>query len=140
VRGFTFEIVWADEDILEVRLQAASEAFSGLIHCYAGLGEAARLAERLAGFPRDLVDMRNYELGADSPTMLVAGASIKLKCADSSGHVSVAVDLWAKNDGGERENVCVSFRTVPAEIDVFVADLRGMGNQAGAVAQLREAI
>jgi hypothetical protein len=139
VRGFIFEIVWADENILEAKLHAATEAFSGTTRCYVGLDESVKLAERFANFPENRTDVRQYDIGGDKPGTLSAGASIRLQCADSTGHVNVTVVIWDRTHGPERESVSLVFRTVPGEIDRFVSELRSMGDRIGAVAHLKEA-
>jgi len=124
--GFEIEIVWADEHMLEIGLRAGSGSFSGRTSCYAALNEAEKFADHLAGFPRDLTDVREYEFGGDLPGLLPGGASLRFKCADSSGHLTVTAEVWDKSKRGGRESVSVHFSAVPAQIDAFVAELRSM--------------
>jgi hypothetical protein len=138
--GFEVEIVWVDENMLEIGLRAGSGRFSGRTSCYAGLNEAEKFADHLAGFPQDLADVREYEFGGDLPGLLPGGASLRFKCADSSGHLTVAVDVWDKSRPGGRESVSVVFRSVPAQIDAFVAELRSMEPYVGSAAFLAASI
>ncbi len=138
-RGFELEIVWADDDILELRLSATGNGFSGSTYCYASLDEPTRLARLLAGFPLSREDVREYSFGEDASGSLPGGAFLRLCCADGSGHLTALVKIWSKAEGGEGQSAVVTFRTLPGEVDRFVDDLAGMGNHVGALVQLRDA-
>jgi hypothetical protein len=134
--GFQIELVWADEFILELRLSAAGNGFSGSTFCYAALSELEQFAHSLTGFPLHRDDVREYSFGEDAPGELPGGAMFRLTCADGSGHLKVVVRLWSKADGGEGQSALIAFRTLPGELDRFVDDLASMGNHAGACAHL----
>ena len=72
--------------------------------------------------------------------MLRAGALLQFQCVGGSGQVFVAVEIWTQTDSGEREAASLSFRTLPAMIDNFVSDLRGLKNLSGVQVRLGEAI
>ncbi len=126
--------------MIELRLSASSENFCGCANFYAGFSELSDFAELLAGFPTSAVDRRTVEFGAkDSPGL--GGANIKFFCRDSSGHLVVEVAVLATPSGTQDlgQSAVVQIDTVPAEIDSFIEQLRGMRSQVGSTATLKSA-
>ncbi|WP_028604334.1 hypothetical protein [Ottowia thiooxydans] len=135
------EVVWFDDDMLELSLSACSAKFSGETSFYAALDEPAKFAQRIEGFPRAVDDTREYEFGGDG-LHGYGGAKVRLSCKDGSGHLLVHVTVYeASNDQSRRATQCatVEFGSVPAAIDSFVEGLRRMQVQVGDVAALRHA-
>lgn len=134
------EIVWADCDMLELRLTVSSEGFSGQANFYAGLDEASVFSKLIEGFPRAPDDTRCYEFGGTSMNGY-GGAKIHLRSKDGSGHLLVQVEVYANPMGSKdiTESAVVQINTVPSEIDSFAEQLLQMKEEVGAVAVLQSA-
>jgi hypothetical protein len=136
--GFSLEIVWNDEHLLEVCLETGNPAFSGRTYCYVAKHEPESLAECIAGFPSSPSDARVYELGDVSGSGM-GGARLRFTCADGSGHILVQAEVW----GDPREGlgtVSLQFMTVAAAIDNFVSGLRDLKQREGVRVHLDHAV
>ena len=137
--GLTVETVWTDEHMLEFWISAANESFSGAATCYVALDEANRLAAAIAGFPRSTTDVREYRFG-DPSGFGMGAAHLHFQCTHGFGHLAVTVKLWSAPNGNGTESVSLVLRTVPAQIDSFVSQLRSMRRVEGDKAYLHHAI
>lgn len=137
--GLNIETVWTDEHMLEFWIHAANKTFSGASTCYVALDEARRLAETIAGFPRSITDVREYLFG-DPGGYGMGGAHLHFTCADGFGHLAVTVKIWSGPNDNATEKVSLVLRTVPAQIDSFVAQLLSMRPIEGDRAFLHHAI
>lgn len=137
--GLTIKTIWLDEHMLEFQIQAANESFSGSTTCYVGLDEAKRLAEAIAGFPHSSTDSREHQFG-EPDTLNMGTANLEFKCTDGSGHLAVTVKIWSDPGFCGSQSVLLVFRTLPAQIDFFVAELLTMKAVEGRQAFLPHAI
>ena len=135
MRKLKITVAWFDNDLLELSLSAASEGFSGRANFYASLRAPMELADLLEGFPLGATDVRQCEFGQRG---LVGhgGASIRLWCNDSLGHLKLRVGLFMDSPD---ESATVALDVVPAELDEFVDQLRLMKLQVGHKAVLGDA-
>ena len=62
--GVEFEIIWYDNDALELRVAAWNGAFGGLADIYVAIGDLQAAAEQLRGFPNSPADKRGIEFGS----------------------------------------------------------------------------
>jgi hypothetical protein len=136
---FAIQVVWFDDDMLELALRASNPRFAGQTTFYAALDEPERFAREIEGFPRSTDDTRVFEFGgADLPGH--GGAKIRLSCSDGIGHLLVHVtlyDTFSGESGRIAGSASVGFASVPAAIDSFVESLRHMQVQVGDFAVLR---
>ena len=141
VPNLQIQLVWLDSHMNELRLCASSANFCGCVNFYAGFSELPDLATLLAGFPTDAADVRTVEFGAECSPDLV-GASVKFFCRDSSGHLVAQVSVFAAPGRPKdiAQSAVVQIDTVPAEIDSFIEQLRGMGSEVGSIATLKRAV
>lgn len=133
------EIIWFDDDLLELRLRASNVEFAGQANFYAALDGPRDFANHLEGFPRTIGDVREYEFGSTNLPGY-GGARVRFSCKNG-GHVAVQVAIhmnpMSEKDAAESANIRLA--TVPAAIDSFVSDLRHMQVQVGARAVLYHA-
>ncbi|MDT8992652.1 hypothetical protein RQP54_17405 [Curvibacter sp. APW13] len=134
------QLVWFDSDMIELRLSAASENFAGSSNFYAGFNELPDLATLLEGFPASPNDLRTVAFGGNNLPGY-GGAKITFRCKDSSGHLSAEVSVFMTPGGWKdaAESAIIQIDTVPAEVDHFILQLRGVGTQVGAIARLKNA-
>ncbi|MBW8876923.1 MAG: hypothetical protein JF614_18315 [Acidobacteria bacterium] len=137
---FALEVVWFDQDMLELRLTASSAGFAGQANFYAALDEPAAFAAQLSGFPRSREDVREYEFG-NTNLQGYGGANIRIACKDGSGHLVVQATIYMNAAGqpAVAESATVQLETVPASIDSFVEELQRMQVNVGQIAVLRDA-
>lgn len=137
--GIQFEIVWADQDVVQFRAECSNGRFSGSITLYMSHDEMPRLADALRGFPSNSSDARTFEFGAFDPKFADGGIKLHFFCKDSVGHA--AVDVKLRGDAcqgmGEPESVALRIPVEAAGIDSFIAEaMRIDTQQIGATASL----
>jgi hypothetical protein len=86
MRGIEFEVVWFDQDVIEYQVTCSNGAFRGATKMYLAHDDLSNAAEALSGFPSNIKDSRDVQLGALEPK--VAGGSVwmSFRCVDSVGH------------------------------------------------------
>lgn len=141
MKGLHLEVVWFDDDLLELRVHAANDRFCGVADCYVGCNFFAEVADALRGFPSSPDDHRDLVVGTFDPRLAGGGARIGLRCIDSAGHAvaNVAVQTDTSTAAGHREATSLSFPVEPAAVDDFVAALGRIKLVVGATAFLRQA-
>ena len=139
--GVSLEIIWFDQDLIEVIFRCSNGRYSGSAEIYLNHGALCDLAKTLQGFPSELNDSRHVELGTFDQHYADGGVKMDLRCSDSKGHPVVEIQL--RGDGcrafGELESVALRIPIEPAAVDSFVQQLIAMDGTAGASASLRMA-
>ena len=137
--GINMEVIWADEDFIEVFLSCSNGYFSGGAELYLGHDDLPALVGTLRGFPSSKSDTRQIELGTSDPAYASGGVRLNFYCRDSAGHASVDVKL--RGDGckgfGEMESLALRMPIEAAGIDAFVEQVTSIGSTIGASAHLR---
>jgi hypothetical protein len=125
--------------MLELRLSAGNESFSGQVRSYAELDEPEKFAAVIEGFPRSPSDVREYSVGSAVTMTGYGGAKLRFSCKGGRGHVAVQVSVHSTPMDGNPfvESATVQIETVPSDVDSFVRSLRRMGCEVDAVAVLR---
>ena len=140
--GIEFEIVWFDQDVVELRVNSSNGRFSGQAKLYLGRGRLSETADRLQGFPSNSTDSRDFELGTFNPNHAGGGVQMHFYCLDMAGHA--AVDVKLRSDAcktvGEVGSVALRIPVEAAAIDSFAVQIRAMDEeQIGAAAHLESA-
>jgi len=91
--GIKLEIIWLDNDCIELRVRCGNGRFAATIDCYADREVFSTLAESIRGFPSSSNDRREVELGTFDPNYAGGGARLLLRCADSKGHAVAEVRM-----------------------------------------------
>jgi hypothetical protein len=141
MRGIEFEVVWFDQDVIEYQVTCSNGPFCGATKMYLAHDELSKAAEALSGFPTNVKDSRDIQLGASRPKEAGGGISMSFRCVDSVGHAVVLIRLRA--DGcpgpGEPESASLYVPVEAGSIDVFVAKARSVDQTKGAKAYLHMA-
>ena len=139
--GIKLELIWMDDDVIQVRVHASNGRFAATADCYCGLDGFARLAQAACGFPSSSEDRRELEIGTFDARIAGGGAKLVLRCIDRAGHAVADVTVRADSgmNGSPAETASFAFPVEPAAIDDFVAALRTMPLVVGAVVHLRQA-
>ena len=74
--GFQFEVIYDDNDVLEVRVSAWNGEFGGKADVYVAIGQLEETAEKLKGFPSDPSDRREFIFGDFGPKS--AGGGVRM--------------------------------------------------------------
>ena len=137
-KGIKFEVIWFDQDVIEVALSCSNGCFSGRAEIYLSHDDLSDLPGSLRGFPASVGDARKIELGTFNPKHADGGVKMHLYCSDSSGHAVLEIQL--RGDGckalGEVESVALRMPIEAAGVDSFVQQLIVMNSTIGASAAL----
>ncbi len=140
--GIHLEVIWFDQDVIEIVLSCSNGRFSGQAEIYLGHSDLSEFADGLRGFPRNVSDSRNFELGTFNPRHADGGIKMTFICPDSTGRAVVEIRL--RGDAcealGEPESVALRIPIEPAGIDSFVEQLASVDTTIGASAMLSLAI
>jgi hypothetical protein len=141
MRGIEFEVVWSDQDVIELRVRCSNGAFCGDTRMYSGHDALPNTADVLSGFPLNAKDSRTVELGTFDPTMAGGGIHMWFYCVDSVGHAAVLAKLRGDRckSMGEAQSVCLYLPVEAGAIDAFVVQARSLGSTIGAKAYLHMA-
>ena len=140
MRGIEFEVVWFDQHLVEYQVTCSNGPFRGATRMYLAHDDLSKTAQTLSGFPSDIKDTRDMQLGAFEPNVAGGGIHMSFRCIDSVGH-AVLVRLRADGCTGPAEPESVSLY-VPVEggsIDSFVAKALSIDETQGAKACLHMA-
>lgn len=136
--GIHLEVIWFDQDVIEIVLSCSNGRFSGQAEIYLSHSDLSEFADGLRGFPRNLSDSRNIELGTFNPRHADGGIRMKFTCPDFTGRAVVETRL--RGDAcealGEPESVALRIPIEPAAIDSFVQQLAAVNSTIGASAML----
>jgi hypothetical protein len=140
MNGITLEVIYFDNDMIEVLFRCSNGYFSGQAEIYLANDGFEEIAHALSGFPSSPADSRDIEIGALDPKYANGGARMHFHCLDSPGHA--AVDVQLRGDGskglGEVESVALRIPIEAAAVDRFVQELRAMDKTIGARATLHQ--
>jgi hypothetical protein len=145
--GIVIEVVWVDDDLVELLVRASNRRFSGTAEVYVASDELAKLAEALRGFPTSPSDRREFELGTFDANYAGGGARLCFWCKDALGHALVAVSLRTdpRYHFRRSETAELVIPIEPSAIDSFVRhlahlDLARLEAARGPVARLEGSI
>jgi hypothetical protein len=123
--GFQLDVIWNDEDVLELRVSAWNGAFGGVAQVWVGIGQLEKIATQLSGFPKDSSDAREIVLGAFGPGTAGGAASMKFYCADRAGHAFVESKIESESESaGVVQCAVISMPIEAAALDAFVSELQ----------------
>ena len=139
--GIHLEVIWFDEDVLEVLFRCSNGCFSGQAEIYLAHDAPSKLAEALTGFPSHPADRRYFELGTFNPEHADGGARMHFYVKDSPGRAAVDVRLRgnACKALGEIESVALRIPIEAAAVDIFTQQLRTINKEIGAGASVHQA-
>ena len=139
--GVILEAVYSDDDLIEVIASATNGAFAGATSVYVGIGELETAASTLAGFPASPRDVRDLALGAFGREWAGGGVSLRFYCVDGAAHAFVNVRIESHIEhGGVVQTTNLAIPIEPAAVDVFVAEMRKLGESRRGSASLPRAV
>lgn len=96
----SFEIIWQDASLVEIRVTASNHNFAGSTDIYMNYKDLTVLANSLDGFPNNIKEKVTFfggDRGAD------AYASLEFYCFSSSGHTAALIELEANSASNSRQ-------------------------------------
>jgi hypothetical protein len=139
-RGLAITIVDVDPDYLGVDIRAANDRFAGSARIYAGLTELGEFANRIAGFPTNPVDERNFAFGSRDRGFAGGYCGLRFRCVDCAGHARVEVTLQDDEHWHELASAEFSFPVLAADVDQFTRRLREIERDQNGAAILQAAV
>lgn len=138
--GLTLEVIWYDEDMLELRLTASNNNFSVQTSFYAALDAPKEVATQIAGLPSKLGEVREVKLGGQN----LPGhgdLTVSFTSEGNLGHLLVTLSASAVPLEAIRpiEMTTFSLSATPSDIDTFARALQNMECHVGSHATLRAA-
>jgi hypothetical protein len=141
--GIDVEIVYFDDDLVELQVRASNGRFAATAELYENLDVLPSLGLLLRGFPVSPADVRERTLGNFNPSCGGGGVRLRLACTDAWGHAAVYLRVRAEGTrrtfGGKDadESAEMTIPVEPAAIDAFVEQLRCAEVRKGWRAHLR---
>ncbi len=137
-KGLNLEVIWEDQDCIEVLVTCFNGRFSGVSRMYLSHNSLPRLAGAVGGFPTGVSDSRRFELGTFDAKFASGGIKIYFCRSDALGHAILDVQLRGENCKalGEVESVALRIPIEPAGVDSFVLELTATGSTVSASAGL----
>jgi hypothetical protein len=139
--GIEISVIYADKDLLELRVQASNGVFRGQAEVYADLETLKKFANLLCEFPANNGDTREFELGTFDAAYAGGGAGFRFYCLDSVGHLLAEVKLRTdpRLRAGTSDVAMIHISVEAGGIDSFVGELEQMTPEVGQNAVLKGA-
>jgi len=138
ILGFQFQLLWYDDQVLQLRITGWNGEFGGAADVYVGVGGLAEAAAKLEGFPIKISDFRHIEFGGFGPQAAGGAISMHFSCKDGAGHALVEATIESDYAGASTAQSAAFFGSVePTAIDNFVTEVRAMESNRRGEALLR---
>jgi len=123
------EVVWKDEDIIELEVTVTNNGYSGVGQGYTTQEQLKTLVKQLEGYPKDDHPIF-YRIGE---SMLQGHVSISFSPFSPSGLVGVKINLEKEGPAdGQHSSVSTQLLVEPNSIDIFQKYLNTLAiNQIG---------
>jgi hypothetical protein len=127
VHGIQLQVIWTDEDLVELRVHAANGSFAGTVDVYSWDEQIAKAAPSLAGFPTRSGDEREIEFGTGVPGHANGLARFRFRCTSATGRAFAEVTLKPRYAAQDiEETVTLAVPVEASAVDLFVRDLGTM--------------
>jgi hypothetical protein len=136
--GFSFNLSWYDNDLLNLRFKAWNGAFGGTAEIYVAVGDLQKAADQLRGFPVSPSDSREIVFGNFDRKCAAGGVRTRFHCVNGAGHAYVEATIDSNRPtGGIIETAVLALPVEATAIDVFVQDLERLEIQLSGTAYLK---
>ncbi len=125
------EIIWKDDDILELKVFASNGRYSGTTEVYDTSDSLIGFAKTLIGYPAENPTLTyQAENGRDNSFV------VTFYCVDNSGHIGVQIELEERIREGQKNKIKFEINVVPSCIDNFQRELVQMATTRNGTARL----
>lgn len=136
--GIKFELIWYDNDLLNLRVSAWNGGFGGVAEIYEAIGDLQTAAANLRGFPNNPGDQREIVFGNLDRKFAAGGVKLRFHCVDGAGHAYVEATMDANYEtGGTIQTVVLAMPVEAAAIDEFVHELQKLESDHSGTAYLK---
>jgi hypothetical protein len=133
--GIEFQLIWHDNDVLNLRVSAWNGDFGGVAEIYEGVGDLHVAASNLRGFPNNPSDRREIVFDRKCAA---AGVSMRFHCVNGAGHAYVEASVDSNYQrGGTIQTVVLAMPVEAAAVDIFVRELARLESDRSGTAFLR---
>src|SRR6266481_2168312 len=87
--GIEFQLIWHDNDVLNLRVSAWNGDFGGVAEIYEGVGDLHVAASNLRGFPNNPSDRREIVFGNFDRKRAAGGVSMRFHGVEGPRHANV---------------------------------------------------
>ena len=126
-----FEIIWKDDDMLELKVFASNGSYSGTTEVYDTSDSLLRFAKTLIGYPAESPTL-TYQAEHGSNNSFV----MTFYCVDNSGHIGVQIELEEMVREGQQNKIKFEIIVVPSCIDNFQMELVQLATTRNGTARL----
>ena len=140
--GITLSIIYIDQDLIELKVQASNGHFKGETKLYANHDSLTVFAKSIGGFPSSADDNREFSLGNFDPKYGGGGVKFNFRFYDRTGRTVVEIKLRTDEDASNFDISESAQFVIPIEaaaIDQFVKQLTNSKVEVGASATLEMA-
>lgn len=135
---FNLEIIWKDEDMIEVKAQASNGRYCGVTIVYTTKAALKQMGEKLKGFPENTEDKYEYSAGnKDSYALL----SMKFYTIDKAGHTATQIcmedNVSTEYRPEEKNKIQLEMQFEPAQLQIFVDQLLVMAKEENGSSELK---
>lgn len=134
--GISLELVYFDNDLLEVVVSGSNGHFAGRASVYLALEGLTDLVAGLSGFPENADDRRTFELGTFDQHCAGGGVRLTFYCLDRAGHAVVTAEFRSDGRGRDVETARFGVPVEAAAIDRFIAAVRQIDRDRSGTAVL----
>ncbi len=103
--NITFEKIWQDENLIELKISANSEFVSAYQSCYIQDKELKKIADKICYFVENYRETCYLEFGKKEGNYTPA-FSMSILPADLSGHVKIEVDIEIADNDTRSHRCC----------------------------------
>jgi hypothetical protein len=136
--GFEFQLLWHDDDVLNLSVKAWNGAFGGAADVYEAIGNLQKAAEELRGFPTDPSDTREITFGNFDRKFAAGGVRMRFHCVDGAGHAYVDATIDSNYlTGGTIQTAVLAVPVEAAAVDKFLQELEQLEKARAGSAHLR---
>ena len=136
--GIKFQMIWHDNDVLNLRASGWNGSFGGIAEIYEGIGDLEAAASNLHGFPINPSDKREVTFGNFDRKCAAGGIKLRFHCVDGAGHSFVEATIDANYEtGGTIQSVVLAMPVEAAAVDEFVRELQRLELDRSGTAILR---
>lgn len=130
-------VTWADEELQELRVSAASQRFSGEISLYASPDELRDVADRLRNFLNGRSERRDFLLGQED---FAGFGTVRLDLYRKLFAETATLEVTLRANPGERqahaETCLLRLSPTVADVERFETELRRIAQRLGTRARL----
>ena len=125
----SFEIIWQDPDMVELKIMAANDEFSGATEVYTIYDDIWNFSKSLDKFPKSIGDTVEFSAGKKDS---YAYANMRFYCFTASGHTASRIELESnvatEFRPEEKNRIELELQFEAAALDSFVLQLRKIVN------------